>query len=212
MLVLQQPERGQGARDDQELAAGCKPHTVRDALEVPPRDGRGERDILHGLESARRREERVDGAHDRRRQLGELVNDRWKEAVDGGIHCHAHGERARGAGLVFDARYEQSSRAAWQQLGGERDARRGERRVEQHRHCRIAGEQRGERARAVFEAAVAGVEHDEVDVTALECECQALVVLDAGRGDDGFIGTECGAQATEEEVGEEGDDDHESTR
>ena len=193
MLVLQQPECSQGTRDDQELAARRKSHPTRDALEVAPRDGRCDRDVFDRLKSPRRREERVDGADDRRRQRAELPVDNGKEALGERIHRDAHGERSRSGRLVFDAGNEQASRAARQELGGECDARGGERRIEQDRNRGVALEQRGERARAVLEAAVARVEHDEVHVAALERLRDAIVVVDARCGDDGFIGAECGA-------------------
>jgi len=193
VLVLQQPECGQGTRDDQELATRRKSHPTRDALEVAPRDGRCERDVFHRLESPRRREERVDGAYDRRRQRAELAVDTGKEALGERIHRDAHDERSGGGRLVFDPGNEQASRAARQELGGDCDARGRERRIEQDRNRGVALEQRGERVRAVFETAVAGVEHDQVDITAFERLCDPVVVVDAGCGDDGFIGAECGA-------------------
>ena len=210
MFVLQQPEHRERARDDEQLAARREPDAPRDALQVAPRHGGRERDIFDRLKAPRRREERMNRPHDRRRQLAELSLDGREEALGECIHGHAHGERTRGARLIFDAGDQQSSGAARQELGGEGNARRGERRVKQDRDGGVAREQRRERARAVLEAAISRVEDDEIDVTALECGCDALVVVDARGGDDGFIGAECGAQASEEEVGEEGDDDHES--
>lgn len=134
--------------------------------------------------------------------------DRRKEALGKRIHRDADRERARRSGLVFDAGDQQLARPVSKQLGGARDAGGGERRVQHDRDGNVLREESGEGSCAVLEAAIAGVEHDEIDVTALERGGDAFGFVDAVRGDDGALGAECGSEPAEEEIGEERDDDH----
>ena len=73
------------------------------AREVTPRDRRGTGNVFDGTEAARRREQRLHRAYDRRRKLGERARDGGEQTRGERVHRHVNRQRAHGAGLIFGA-------------------------------------------------------------------------------------------------------------